>query len=181
MVTAALLATNALAQEPKVAIAIHGGAGTILKSSMTAEKEAAYKNVLSKAVKHGYSLLKEGEDITIITYGAGVHWALEVLDNNPEISADLVDLRTLVPLDRAMVLSSVKKTGKAIVLHEDCMIGGFGADLASIISDECFEFLDAPVKRSASLDTPVPFAYELEDEFLAKARFEKQLVELLAY
>jgi 2-oxoisovalerate dehydrogenase E1 component len=126
-------------------------------------------------------LIKQGDDVSIITYGMGVHWALEVLDNNPEISADLVDLRTLVPLDREMVLSSVKKTGKAIVLHEDCMIGGFGADLASIISDECFEFLDAPVKRSASLDTPVPFAYELEDEFLAKSRFEKQLVELLAY
>jgi len=111
----------------------------------------------------------------------GVHWALEVLANNPDISADLIDLRTLVPLDREMVLVSVKKTGRAIVLHEDCMIGGFGADISAMIADECFEYLDAPVKRSASLDTPVPFAYELEDEFLAKARFEKQLVELLAY
>ena len=104
-----------------------------------------------------------------------------VLKNNPDISADLVDLRTLVPLDKNLVLTSVKKTGRAIVLHEDCMIGGFGADLASIISDECFEYLDAPVKRSASMDTPVPFAYELEDEFLAKARFEKQLIDLLKY
>ncbi len=152
------------------------------------EHKALYRS-LSGQVSDDYftteigkaKLIKQGDDVSIITYGMGVHWALEVLDNNPEISADLVDLRTLVPLDRAMVLSSVKKTGKAIVLHEDCMIGGFGADLASIISDECFEFLDAPVKRSASLDTPVPFAYELEDEFLAKARFEKQLVELLAY
>jgi len=106
---------------------------------------------------------------------------LEVLKNNPSISADLVDLRTLIPLDKEMVLASVKKTGRAIVLHEDCMIGGFGADLASIIADECFEYLDAPVKRSASMDTPVPFAYELEDEFLAKARFEAQLLELLRY
>ena len=127
------------------------------------------------------NLLKEGNNISIIAYGMGVHWALEVLKNNPDISADLVDLRTLVPLDKGMVLNSVKKTGKAIVLHEDCMIGGFGADLASIISDECFEFLDAPVRRSASMDTPVPFAIDLEDTFLAKKRFETQLKELLAY
>ena len=127
------------------------------------------------------NLIKQGDTVSIITYGMGVHWALEVLDNNPEISVDLVDLRTLIPLDREMVFSSVKKTGKAIVLHEDCMIGGFGADLAAMIADECFEFLDASVKRSASMDTPVPFAYELEDEFLAKSRFEKQLLDLLEY
>ncbi len=127
------------------------------------------------------NLIKQGDTVSIITYGMGVHWALEVLDNNPEISVDLVDLRTLIPLDREMVFSSVKKTGKAIVLHEDCMIGGFGADLAAMIADECFEYLDAPVKRSASIDTPVPFAYELEDEFLAKSRFEKQLLDLLEY
>ena len=125
--------------------------------------------------------IKKGTDVSIITYGMGVHWALEVLKNNSDISADLIDLRTLVPLDKLAVLDSVKKTGKAIVLHEDCMIGGFGADLSAIIADECFEYLDAPVKRSASMDTPVPFAYELEDEFLAKARFETQLKDLLLY
>jgi len=127
------------------------------------------------------NLIKEGSQVSIITYGMGVHWALEVLKNNPDISADLIDLRTLVPLDRNMVLDSVKKTGRAIVLHEDCMIGGFGADISAMIADDCFEYLDAPVKRSASIDTPVPFAYELEDEFLAKSRFELQLKELLAY
>ncbi len=127
------------------------------------------------------NVIKEGSQVSIISYGMGVHWALEVLENNSEISADLVDLRTLIPLDKTLVIDSVKKTGKAIVLHEDCMIGGFGADIASIISDECFEYLDAPVKRSASLDTPVPFAHELEDEFLAKARFESQLKDLLTY
>jgi 2-oxoisovalerate dehydrogenase E1 component len=127
------------------------------------------------------NIIKEGSQVSIISYGMGVHWALEVLKNNPNISADLVDLRTLIPLDKILVMDSVKKTGKAIVLHEDCMIGGFGADIASMISDECFEYLDAPVKRSASMDTPVPFAYELEDEFLAKARFEGQLKELLIY
>jgi 2-oxoisovalerate dehydrogenase E1 component len=152
------------------------------------EHKALYRS-LSGNVSNDYftteigkaNLLIEGNNISIITYGMGVHWALDVLKNNPDISADLVDLRTLVPLDKGMVLNSVKKTGKAIVLHEDCMIGGFGADLASIISDECFEFLDAPVKRSASIDTPVPFAIDLEDTFLAKKRFETQLKELLAY
>jgi len=152
------------------------------------EHKALYRS-LSGNVSNDYftteigkaNLLKEGNNVSIITYGMGVHWALDVLKNNPDVSADLVDLRTLVPLDKGMVLNSVKKTGKAIVLHEDCMIGGFGADLASIVSDECFEFLDAPVKRSASMDTPVPFAIDLEDTFLAKKRFETQLKELLAY
>ena len=127
------------------------------------------------------NLIKEGSMVSIISYGMGVHWALEFLENNADISADLIDLRTLVPLDKDVILDSVKKTGKAIVLHEDCMIGGFGADITSLISDECFEYLDAPVKRSASMDTPVPFASELEIEFLAKSRFDTQLRELLAY
>ena len=152
------------------------------------EHKALYRS-LSGNVSNDYftteigkaNLLKEGNNVSIITYGMGVHWALDVLKNNPDISADLVDLRTLVPLDKGMVLNSVNKTGKAIVLHEDCMIGGFGADLASIISYECFEFLDAPVRRLASIDTPVPFAIDLEDTFLAKKRFETQLKELLAY
>jgi 2-oxoisovalerate dehydrogenase E1 component len=126
-------------------------------------------------------LITEGKDISIISYGMGVHWGLEVLENNPDISADLIDLRTLVPLDKLFIISSVMKTGKAIILHEDCMLGGFGADIASIISDECFEYLDAPVRRSASIDTPVPFAAVLEDEFLAKSRFESQLKDLLDY
>ena len=146
------------------------------------EHKALYRS-LREPVSNDYftteigkaNVIKEGNQVSIITYGMGVHWALEVLKNNPDISADLVDLRTLIPLDKECVLSSVKKTGKAIVLHEDCMIGGFGADIAAMLADECFEYLDAPVKRSASIDTPVPFAYDLEDNFLAKARFEMQL------
>ena len=152
------------------------------------EHKALYRS-LSGKVSDAYftteigkaNRIKIGADVSIITYGMGVHWALEVLKNNPDISADLIDLRTLVPLDKLFVLDSVKKTGRAIVLHEDCMIGGFGADLSAMIADECFEYLDAPVKRSASIDTPVPFAHELEDEFLAKARFETQLKNLLRY
>jgi 2-oxoisovalerate dehydrogenase E1 component len=152
------------------------------------EHKALYRS-LSEPVSDDYfvteigkaNVIKEGNQVSIITYGIGVHWALEVLKNNPEVSADLVDLRTLIPLDKECILVSVKKTGKAIILHEDCMIGGFGADIATMLADECFEYLDAPVKRSASIDTPVPFAYELEDNFLAKARFEMQLKDLLAY
>ena len=126
-------------------------------------------------------LIREGCDVSIISYGMGIHWALEVLDNNSEFSVDLIDLRTLVPLDKELIVESVKKTGKAIVLHEDCMIGGFGADIAALISDECFNYLDAPVKRTASIDTPVPFASSLENNFLAKSRFESQLKEMLTY
>ncbi len=127
------------------------------------------------------NLLRKGNDVSIITYGLGVHWALEVLENNVDICADLIDLRTLIPLDKDLVFHSVKKTGKVIILHEDTMIGGFGADISSLIAEECFEFLDAPVKRSASLDTPVPFANNLELGFLAKSRFEQKLRDLLSY
>jgi len=126
-------------------------------------------------------LLKKGDDVSIISYGMGIHWALDVLRNNPDISADLIDLRTLIPLDKDCIFSSVKKTGKAIVLHEDCMIGGFGADITSMISEKCFEYLDAAVVRSASLDTPVPFAGLLEENFLPKNRFESKLKQLLDY
>ena len=152
------------------------------------EHKALYRS-LSSLISDDYftiplgqaNILKEGNDITIVTYGMGVHWALDVLRDNSEISADLIDLRTLVPLDQRTIYNSVKKTGKVIILHEDCLTGGFGADIASMIADECFEYLDAPIKRSASLDTPVPFALDLENIFLAKKRFESQLKDLLLY
>ena len=126
-------------------------------------------------------LVREGSDITIISYGLAVHWALNILDNNEYISADLIDLRTLVPLDQDLIINSVMKTGKVIVLQEDTLIGGFGSDISALLSEKCFEFLDAPIKRVASLDTPVPFAHNLEKEFLAKSRFEKELKDLLDY
>lgn len=127
------------------------------------------------------NLIKEGKDVTIITYGMGVHWALEVLDKNPSIDADLLDLRTLLPLDEDMIYKSVRKTGRVIVLHEDCLTGGIGAEISSLINENCFEYLDAPIIRSASLDTPVPFASALEDDFLPKSRFELQLKQLIEY
>lgn len=126
-------------------------------------------------------LVREGNDLTIVTYGLGVHWAMEILDKHPEIKADLIDLRTLVPLDREAIINSVNKTGKAIVLHEDTLTGGIGGELSSIVNENCFEQLDAPVVRSGSLDTPVPMNADLEWNFLPKARFEEQLLELKKY
>ena len=126
-------------------------------------------------------LLKEGTELTIVTYGMGVHWALKALDENTNISADLIDLRTLVPLDKAAILDSVRKTGKVIILHEDTVYGGIGGELSAIISEECFEALDAPIMRCGSLDTPVPFAAALEEDFLANKRFTDKLTELHQY
>jgi 2-oxoisovalerate dehydrogenase E1 component len=138
--------------------------------------EAYYTIEIGKA-----NLVTKGDDVSIITYGAGVHWALETLNENPEVSADLLDLRTLLPFDKEAILASVKKTGKAIVLHEDCLTGGFSGEIASFITETCFENLDAPVMRCASLDTPVPFAIPLENNFLPRQRFGEMLKLLIAY
>ncbi|CAA9202587.1 1-deoxy-D-xylulose-5-phosphate synthase [Flavobacterium bizetiae] len=127
------------------------------------------------------ALLKEGNQVTIIAFGAPVHWALETLAHNPEIEADLIDLRTLQPLDTETIFASVKKTGKVIIYQEDTLFGGIASDLSALIMEECFEYLDAPVKRVASLDSPIPFTKALEDQFLSKNRFEKVLSELLKY
>ena len=127
------------------------------------------------------SLLKTGTDITIISYGAAVHWALKTLENNPDISADLIDLRTLQPLDTEAIYTSVKKTSRAIILHEDSLFGGIASDISALIMENCFEYLDAPVKRVASLETPIPFANTLESIYLPKSRFEIELKSLLDY
>lgn len=118
---------------------------------------------------------------TIITYGMGVHWALEVCKKHPAYHFEVIDLRTLLPFDSEAILDSVKKTGRAIVLHEDTLMGGIGGEISAYIMEHCFEYLDAPVKRCASLDTAIPFAAELEQNFLPKGRFEKMLLELLQY
>ena len=127
------------------------------------------------------SLLKKGSDVTIISYGAAVHWALETLDQNPDISADLIDLRSLQPLDFKTILASVKKTNKAIILQEDSLFGSIASDISSQLMEKAFEFLDAPVKRVASIETPIPFASALEQQYLAKRTFEQELKLLLAY
>ena len=127
------------------------------------------------------SLLKTGDSISIITYGAGVHWALEVLESNSNISADLIDLRTLQPLDIDSIYNSVRKTGKVIILQEDSLFGGIASDLSALITENCFEYLDAPVKRVGSLETPIPFQEGLENQYLAKNKFEKELNQILEY
>lgn len=127
------------------------------------------------------TLLKVGEKVTIISFGAAIHWALETLDKNPEIHADLLDLRTLQPLDTEAIFASVKKTGKVIIFQEDSLFGGIASDISALIMENCFEFLDAPVKRVASLDSPIPFTKALEDQYLPKARFETELKALLKY
>ena len=126
-------------------------------------------------------VLRQGEQLSIITYGLGVHWAIEYLNLHPEISADLVDLRSLQPWDKASVENSVKKTGRVLILHEDTLTSGFGAEISAHIAEHCFEFLDAPVRRCASLDTAIPMNKALEDNFLAKARLHEQVSGLLKY
>ncbi|MDG4715742.1 alpha-ketoacid dehydrogenase subunit alpha/beta [Winogradskyella marincola] len=152
------------------------------------EHKALYRSIRQDVPTDYYTLpfgkaalLKEGEAVTIITYGSGVHWALETLENNSNISADLLDLRTLQPLDKEAILNSVKKTGKAIILQEDSMFGGIASDISAMLMEECFEYLDAPVKRVASMETPIPFAPQLEQQYLAKGKFESALKELLNY
>ena len=125
--------------------------------------------------------VRSGDDITVITYGMGVHCANEILEKHTDISAEVLDLRTLLPLDTEAIYDAVRKTGKVIVLHEDCMTGGIGGELVALINENCFNDLDAPVKRIASIDTPVPFDGELEKNFLPKNRFETALIELNNY
>jgi 2-oxoisovalerate dehydrogenase E1 component len=127
------------------------------------------------------SLLKEGNDVTIVTFGAGVHWALETLEANPTIKADLIDLRSLQPLDTEAIFNSVKKTNRCIILQEDTLFGGIASDISAMIMEHCFQYLDAPVKRLGSIESPIPFVKSLEDNYLPKNRFETALKELLNY
>ncbi|WP_370392536.1 thiamine pyrophosphate-dependent enzyme [uncultured Winogradskyella sp.] len=152
------------------------------------EHKALYRSIRQE-VPTGYytlpfgkaSLLKEGESISIITYGAGVHWALESLEKHNHIDADLIDLRSLQPLDKDAIIKSVKKTGKVIVLQEDSLFGGIASDISAMIMEECFQYLDAPVKRVGSLETPIPFSSQLEEQYLSKSRFEQALIALYNY
>jgi len=124
---------------------------------------------------------KKGDDLTIVTYGMGVQIALEALKKNPEINADLIDLRTLIPWDKEAVLDSVRKTSKVIILHEDTLINGFGAEISSVITENIFEELDAPVMRAASMNTPIPFNAGLEKQFMPDKEFEEKLIKLYNY
>jgi len=152
------------------------------------EHKALYRSISGPVPEEYYELeigkarlFQTGEDISIITYGAGVHWALEYARAHRELSFDILDLRSLLPLDYTAILSSVTRTGKALVLHEDTLTGGIGAEVAAWIAEHCFPLLDAPVSRCASLDTPVPFNIQLENNFLARSRLDEAVKRLMEY
>jgi 2-oxoisovalerate dehydrogenase E1 component len=126
-------------------------------------------------------IVKEGTKATIVTYGLGVHWALEYAANNPELSIEIIDLRSLQPWDKEAVEASAKKTGRVLILHEDTLTNGFGAEISAHIAEHCFAYLDAPVIRCASLDTAIPMNKELEEQFMAKRRLAEKMKVLLGY
>ncbi len=152
------------------------------------EHKALYRSV-SGPVPEGYYEIeigkarhvREGEEVSIITYGAGVHWAEDYAAEHPEISIDILDLRTLLPLDYIAIRAAVQRTGRVLILHEDTLTGGIGGEIAAWIAENCFGMLDAPVMRCASLDTPIPFSITLENNFLAKARLDDYISKLINY
>ncbi|MCM4156803.1 alpha-ketoacid dehydrogenase subunit alpha/beta [Christiangramia antarctica] len=152
------------------------------------EHKALYRSIRQDVPKDYFtipfgkaSLIKKGNDISIITYGAGVHWALETIAQLNLENVDLIDLRSLQPLDIQSIIDSVNKTGKAIILTEDSLMGSFASEIAAIINENCFEKLDAPVFRVGSMETPIPFAANLEKNYLPKSRFKERLEELMQY
>ena len=152
------------------------------------EHKALYRSVTGPVTQEYFEIeigkarqVQTGNEISIITYGAGVHWAEDYAAEHTDISFDIVDLRTLLPLDYEAIAASVKRTGKVLLLHEDTLVGGIGGEIAAWIVENCFQYLDAPVMRCASLDTPVPFNVELEKSFLARARLNEFVRKLIDY
>ncbi len=152
------------------------------------EHKALYRSISGEVPETYYEIeigkarhIREGDEVSIITYGSGVHWAEDYAAEHPEISIDILDLRTLAPLDYFAIREAVQRTGRVLVLHEDTLIGGIGGEIVAWIAENCFSMLDAPVLRCASLDTPVPFSIELEKNFLAKARLDESVQRLLSY
>lgn len=149
----------------------------VLYRSIDAEiPDAYYTTEIGKAI-----YITEGSDISIITYGMGVHWAKEAMGKFDNHTADIIDLRTLLPWDKEAVRATVQKTGKVLILHEDCMTGGIGGEISAWIGENCFQYLDAPVMREASLDTAVPFASTLEQNFLPKGRLSDKIDQLINF
>ena len=152
------------------------------------EHKALYRSIDGQVPTDDYLIeigkankIQSGEDFSIITYGAGVHWAKEYAKQHPELSFTILDLRTLSPLDYDAIREVVQETNKVLILHEDNLFGGLGGEISAWIMENCFQFLDAPVMRCASMDTPIPFAKELEDNFLAKKYLDEKVQALLAY
>jgi len=152
------------------------------------EHKALYRAISGAVPEDYYEIeigkarhVREGDEISIITYGAGVHWAEDYAAEHPEISIDILDLRTLAPLDYLSIREAVHRTGRVLILHEDTLIGGIGGEIAAWISENCFAILDAPVMRCASLDTPIPFNIDLEKNFMAKGRLDETIQKLINY
>ncbi|HBO28928.1 MAG TPA: dehydrogenase, partial [Leeuwenhoekiella sp.] len=152
------------------------------------EHKALYRTITQEIPEDYYTLplgkasvVQEGSKITLITYGAPVHWAIEVLNDHKDWSVELIDLRSLIPLDYDTIKASVAKTGKVLLVTEDVNFGSITADISAYIADECFTYLDAPIKRLSSLDTPIPFAQPLENQYLAKRKLAEAIEALLAY
>jgi len=151
------------------------------------EHKALYRSIEGEVPEGYYSLpfgkaniLRSGNKATVITYGLGVHWMLDILKNN-DLDIELIDLRTLAPLDYDTIYQSVQKTGKALIVHEDNLTGGIGGEISARITEQCFQYLDAPVMRCASLDTPIPFSAQLEWNYLANQRLLEKLNALLNF
>ena len=158
------------------------------KSGNVFEHKALYRSLKAEVPEGYYELalgkadfISRGKDLSIITYGLGVHWATSLLKKYPDIDATLLDLQTLLPLDTESIYEAVENTGKVLILHEDTMFAGIGGEISALISENCFQYLDAPVMRCASLDTPVPFNRNLEEQFLANARLEEKFHKLMEF
>ena len=152
------------------------------------EHKALYRSISGPVPEEYYEieigkarLVQDGDNISIITYGAGVHWAMDYAKNHTDLSIYILDLRTLLPLDYDAIKNAVTATGKILLLHEDSLIGGIGGEIAAWIAENCFQYLDAPVMRCASLDTPIPFNLELEKNFMAYSRLHETVQKLMGY
>ncbi|MBC7868045.1 MAG: dehydrogenase, partial [Gloeobacteraceae cyanobacterium ES-bin-316] len=152
------------------------------------EHKALYRSISGAVPDEYYEIeigkakhVQSGQDISVITYGAGVHWAIEYAQKNKEVSLDILDLRTLLPLDYEAIKNAVSRTGKVLILHEDNLTGGIGGEVAAWIAEHCFDKLDSPVKRCASRDTPIPFNIELEKNYMAYSRLEESIRSLMEY
>ena len=144
-----------------------------LKQSVT---EAPVTQTLGKAI-----VRKNGRELTLISYGLGVHWALEAAQQFPDDCVEIIDLSSLVPWDRETVFTSIRKTNRVLLLQEDSQFGGYMGEIAAQIAEDCFEHLDAPVGRLGALDTPIPFTAPLEDDYLPNGRLEEKIQSILAY
>ena len=152
------------------------------------EHKALYRSIQGPVPEEYFEIeigkarhVRMGDEVSIITYGSGVHWAEDYAAEHPEISIDILDLRTLLPLDYLSIREAVERTGRVLILHEDSLVGGIGGEIAAWIGEHCFASLDAPVMRCASLDTPIPFSIPLENNFLAVSRLDESVQKLIQY